>query len=234
MGTCGEDVKGDENITEPTKIKVTKNGPLLVSNPIPLREMIIIVNEKGDGIEWQEGKEFTGKKNLALCRCGKSQNKPFCDGIHSKINFNGTETADIKPYLQHADITDGPTLRLTDVEKICAAARFCEPEGGTMELTKRSDDPRFRGLAIQQVANCPSGRIAIWEKKTGEEIEPELAPSLGFIEDPYKNASGPIWVRGRIPVESADGAAYEVRNRVTLCRCGKSSNKPFCDSSHLD
>ncbi|UCF09264.1 MAG: CDGSH iron-sulfur domain-containing protein, partial [Thermoplasmata archaeon] len=45
---------------------------------------------------------------------------------------------------------------------------------------------------------------------------------------------GPIWVRGRIPIESADGHIYEIRNRVTLCRCGWSSNKPFCDSSHLD
>lgn len=43
---------------------------------------------------------------------------------------------------------------------------------------------------------------------------------------------GPLWVRGGIPVESSDGATYEVRNRVTLCRCGRSSNKPFCDGTH--
>jgi CDGSH-type Zn-finger protein len=41
-----------------------------------------------------------------------------------------------------------------------------------------------------------------------------------------------LWVRGGIPVISADGFAYEVRNRVTLCRCGASANKPFCDGSH--
>lgn len=196
--------------------------------------MIIIVNSDGDGIEWEEGKEYPTKKNLALCRCGKSKNKPFCDGIHSKINFDGTETADNKSYLEMADVTEGPTLKLTDVEKICAAARFCEPEGGTWELTRQSDDPKARVLAIQQVANCPAGRIAVWDKDTGEEIEPELEPSLGLTEDPYKKASGPIWVRGRIPVESADGSTYEIRNRVTLCRCGRSSNKPFCDTSHLD
>ena len=46
--------------------------------------------------------------------------------------------------------------------------------------------------------------------------------------------SGPIWVRGGITVESADGREYEVRNRVTLCRCGQSSNKPFCDGSHVE
>jgi CDGSH-type Zn-finger protein len=39
-------------------------------------------------------------------------------------------------------------------------------------------------------------------------------------------------VRGEIPIQSADGKIYRIRNRVTLCRCGKSLNKPFCDSSH--
>jgi CDGSH-type Zn-finger protein len=42
----------------------------------------------------------------------------------------------------------------------------------------------------------------------------------------------PIWVRGGICIESADGTPYEVRNRVTLCRCGASANKPFCDGQH--
>jgi CDGSH-type Zn-finger protein len=227
-------IKGDENISEPDKIKVTKDGPYIVANPIPLKEMTIIVNENGDGIAWEFGKEYPIQKNMALCRCGESKNKPFCDGIHSNINFDGTETADKTPYLDLADVTDGPTLKLTDVEKICAAARFCEPEGGTWELTKQSDDPKARKLAIQQTADCPAGRIAIWEKASGEEIEPEFEPSLGLIEDPHKNASGPIWVRGRIPIESADGYTYEIRNRVTLCRCGRSSIKPFCDNSHLD
>jgi len=39
-------------------------------------------------------------------------------------------------------------------------------------------------------------------------------------------------LRGAIPVRSADGEHYEVRNRQTLCRCGGSSNKPFCDGTH--
>jgi CDGSH-type Zn-finger protein len=196
--------------------------------------MIIVVDEDGYGVDWKEEKEYPLQGNYALCRCGESHNKPFCDGNHTKINFDGTETSDNKPYLSQADVTEGPTLKLTDMEKICAGARFCEPEGGTWELTKRSDDPRARELAITQTGNCPSGRIVIWDRETQKEIEPEFESSLGLVEDPHKNASGPIWVRGRIPVESADGEIYEIRNRVTLCRCGKSSNKPFCDSSHLD
>jgi CDGSH-type Zn-finger protein len=37
-----------------------------------------------------------------------------------------------------------------------------------------------------------------------------------------------------VRVVAADGTPYEVRNRVTLCRCGNSRNKPFCDGSHED
>jgi CDGSH-type Zn-finger protein len=57
-------------------------------------------------------------------------------------------------------------------------------------------------------------------------------PSIGVVEDPQIGVSGPLWVRGGIQVEAADGTPYEVRNRVTLCRCGASQNKPFCDGSH--
>jgi CDGSH-type Zn-finger protein len=216
------------------KIKVTKDGPYIVPKVIPLKEMIILVNENGDGIKWKVGKKYPLKKNSALCRCGESKNKPYCDGFHKEMEFNGTETADRRPYLDLAKIYDGPDLKLTDLEEICAAARFCEPQGGTWELTEHSDDPKARELAITQTGDCPAGRIAVWEVGDGKEIEPELEPSLGLVEDPHENASGPIWVRGRIPIESADGYIYEIRNRVTLCRCGWSSNKPFCDSSHID
>jgi CDGSH-type Zn-finger protein len=53
------------------------------------------------------------------------------------------------------------------------------------------------------------------------------------IEYPAKGEHGPLWVRGGIPVVSDDGKPYIVRNRFTLCRCGKSRNKPFCDGSHI-
>jgi CDGSH-type Zn-finger protein len=95
----------------------------------------------------------------------------------------------------------------------------------------RSRHPESRALAIEQAANCPAGRLVVWDKD-GSEIEPELAPSIGIVEDPAAGVSGPLWVRGRIPVESADGYVYEIRNRVTLCRCGRTGNSPFCDGAH--
>ena len=70
------------------------------------------------------------------------------------------------------------------------------------------------------------------DKKTKKTVEPVFEKSIGLIEDPAMGVDGPIWVRGGIPVESAEGKNYRIRNRVTLCRCGKSLNKPFCDSSH--
>ena len=71
------------------------------------------------------------------------------------------------------------------------------------------------------------------KEATGDVLEPEFEPSIGLVEDIQAGKMGPLWVRGGIPVESADGFTYEIRNRVTLCRCGKSSNKPFCDGKHL-
>ena len=77
--------------------------------------------------------------------------------------------------------------------------------------------------------NEVSRQERVWDKATGLPIEPELEPSLGLIEDTEKKVSGPIWVRGGIPVVSAEGTTYEIRNRLTLCRCGRSANKSFCD-----
>jgi hypothetical protein len=71
-----------------------------------------------------------------------------------------------------------------------------------------------------------------WDNASGEAIEPTFEPSIGLIEDPAKGCSGPAWLRGGVQVVGADGFKYEVRNRVTLCRCGASQNKPFCDGTH--
>ena len=93
-------------------------------------------------------------------------------------------------------------------------------------------DGRKRQSADQFVIAGPAGRLVAWNNATGQPLEPELPISIGLVEDPPEKCSGPIWLRGGIPVVSADGFAYEVRNRMTLCRCGASRNKPFCDGTH--
>jgi CDGSH-type Zn-finger protein len=129
---------------------------------------------------------------------------------------------------------EGPTLRLKDASALCSSARFCHRGGGTWELTDNSDNPKARELAIEEACNCPSGRLVQWDKKTRRVIEQEFEKSISLVEDPQNRVSGPIWLKGGVPVQSSDGNTYEVRNRVTLCRCGKSKNKPFCDGSHID
>lgn len=209
-----------------------KNGPYLVSGGIPLVKQTIGIDKEGIPNEWRAGDGYNSRENCALCRCGQSKNKPFCDGAHARVNFDGTEAASREPYLNQAKEVDGPALRLTDIEILCASARFCHRAGEIWSLILQSDNPEARRIAVEEAGDCPSGRLVVWDKKTGRAIEPELEPSIGLIEDPQVGVSGPIWVRGGIPIVSADGKAYEIRNRITLCRCGKSSNKPFCDSSH--
>jgi hypothetical protein len=94
------------------------------------------------------------------------------------------------------------------------------------------DTVEAREIAKHEAAHCPAGRLVIWVKATGKAIVPKFAPSLGLIEDTEKKVGGPISVRGGVPVISAKGKTYEIRNRLTLCRCGSSANKPFCDGSH--
>lgn len=213
------------------RIKVSEDGPYLVSGKIPLQEQIIESDNAGDAVAWRAGDQFETPDCCALCRCGQSDNKPFCDGSHTLAGFDGTETAGTEKYLEQPEVTEGPALAMTDVPKLCAGGRFCDASDGTWSLVEQSDNPEAAKLAEEQACNCPSGRLTVCDK-AGKAIEPKLTPSIGIVEDKATGISGPLWVRGGIPVESADGTAYTVRNRVTLCRCGKSANKPFCDARH--
>lgn len=215
------------------KIKVTKNGPYLVSNDVPLDKEKIAVDNEGYSEKWQKVKDYPSQKEYALCRCGQSKNPPFCDGSHHKSNFDGVETAGFKKFDDIAEIIDGPSLILKDAQQFCASGRFCDRNKGTWQAAIDSDEEESRQLAINQCGNCHSGRLVAIDKRTGESIEPKFEQSISVTEDPEANASGPLWVKGNMQIESVAGKKYELRNRVTLCRCGKSSNKPFCDTSHI-
>jgi len=214
-----------------SKIQITKDGPYLVSSGLPLSEQWIVTNNEGDSLDYREGKKFPAQAQYALCRCGHSSSKPFCDGTHAKVRFDGAETASRQPYIEQAETIEGPTMTLTDQENLCAFARFCDPKGRIWNLVTQ-DSPEAQEIVKHEAGHCPAGRLVVWDKETGKPIEPKFEPSLGLIEDTEKKVSGPIWVRGGIPVVSADGKTYEIRNRMTLCRCGNSANKPFCDGSH--
>src|SRR6516164_9308997 len=97
-------------------IEITKDGPYLVSGGLPLSEQHIVTNAEGESLDYREGKSFPAQPQYALCRCGHSANKPFCDGTHKKVRFDGTETASREPYRNQAETLDGPMVQLTDVE----------------------------------------------------------------------------------------------------------------------
>jgi len=123
-------------------------------------------------------------------------------------------------------------MTLDDAEQLCAFARFCDPGGKIWGLIEQTDNPEARELVIREANHCPAGRLVLHDKKTGKEIEHKLSPSIAVVEDPGLGCSGPLWVRGGVRIESENGIPYEVRNRVTLCRCGASNNMPFCNGSH--
>ena len=64
------------------EIKVRENGPYKVTGPIRLID--------ADGNEFELGEQ---DEPIALCRCGGSTTKPFCDGTHSKVGFDAAERA---------------------------------------------------------------------------------------------------------------------------------------------
>jgi CDGSH-type Zn-finger protein len=218
---------------EGKRIRIGKNGPYLVTGGVTLSKQTIICDEDGESLKWEQDELFEDRESCGLCRCGASGRKPFCDGSHAGVNFDGTETASRKTYAERAEQIVGPALELDDVKSLCSEARFCHRAGGEWNTVKY-DDPEKVDLVIGQSADCPSGRYVAVDKGTHRAIEPLLPPSIGFVEDPAIGVSGPIWVRGGIQIEAADGFEYEVRNRVTLCRCGQSKNKPFCDGSHVE
>jgi CDGSH-type Zn-finger protein len=220
------------NTLKKARVVVAKNGPYLVTGSIQLSRQTIGTNAEGASETWIESHAYPAQESYALCRCGRSNTKPFCDGMHTKVGFDGTETASRDNYESQAKVLEGPEMDLLDAEALCAFARFCDPNGQVWSQVDQTRSPVVRESFIRQVGNCPSGRLVARDRSTQKDVEPELPVSIGLVEDPAQGCSGPLWLRGRIPVAAADGFQYEVRNRVTLCRCGQSKNKPFCDGTH--
>lgn len=216
---------GDE---EP-RIVVGKDGPYRVHGPVRVVRTAIVETEYGEPVEWDEGPAFqTPSSEMELCRCGRSSRKPFCDATHEREPFDGTEEADRGPSAERRRVYEGDGVVMTDDRDFCTHAGFCGDRFTTVwVMIHQTSDPEVRARLMDMVRKCPSGRLAYSVPPNDRDEEPEYVPPSIGIEP-----NGPIWVRGGIPIESEDGTPYEVRNRMTLCRCGRSRNKPFCDGSH--
>lgn len=215
-------------------VEITNLGPYLLHGDLKLVQNFIMPNSKGISIDYKEGEVYPTKKETYLCRCGLSKHKPFCDGSHQHAAENGVdlrEIATFQPELASSEIIEGPIVSLTDDEKLCAFARFCD-NGKRIWNETEENNQKSADLTVEMAHHCPSGRLIAWNKNNQPIEETNTETSIGIIEDIANDCSGPLALWGGIPVKSSKGEFYEVRNRQTLCRCGQSSNKPFCDGTH--
>ena len=194
------------------KIACVPNGPYLLENA-RLR--------RASGETWPAG------KGVALCRCGGSQKKPFCDGTHGRNGFRDDNRAD--PAKDKRKAYAGKGITIFDNRALCAHAGHCTEQLPSVfrQEARPWIDPD--GASVRDIValidKCPSGALSY--VLPGVEAAPPQGPSMVTIAD-----NGPYQITGGIElvdVKQGDGASGE---RYTLCRCGASNNKPFCDGSH--
>ncbi len=196
-------------------IHIKDNGPILV------KDATTIIDTKGHS--------FALKKNTALCRCGASKNKPYCDGQHNNINFNSqskkSETSD-KLNVYHGDEID-----VFYNKSLCSHAGICGSQLNTVFDTKKKPwiNPNNADVeAIKEVVKtCPSGALQ-WSKP-GKNPEHLVADGEVILVE----ENGPYHIKN-INLENQVQSEHGCENKYVLCRCGKSKNKPFCDGSHSE
>lgn len=214
-------------MTDDSKITVAEGGPYLVSGNVPITSKAPIVSEHGEPLAWKTTPASETKTRVALCRCGASSNKPYCDGSHASTEWEHTDNAPEGSYAERAKSYGGEGIEVFDDRPICVHAGFCGNKATTVwKMADETNDSRIRAEAIAMIERCPSG--ALTYAVGGETIEPDLPVEVAVIPD------GPLWVSGGIEITRSDDTVLEKRNRVTLCRCGQSSSKPLCDGSHKD
>lgn len=209
-------------------IDVTVNGPYHVTGGIPLVRVRKIPGERGSFTDWEVYETIETDDEYWLCRCGQSDDKPFCTGMHEKVGFDGTETAPIDTYAGRAKVLGGTKVTVKDDRGICAHAAYCSNAATNVwkAASKTDDDQELADTVVRMVRNCPSGALTV--DIDGNPSEEEFTPEIRVQQD------GSYVLRGRITIRRSDGQPIEARNRMALCRCGGSKNKPLCDGTHAE
>lgn len=216
-----------DKLKEKPKILTLPNGPYYLINEMEPKVVENLRNSNGESLSTIRG--------IALCRCGASKNKPFCDGTHGIIRFsnNDTEVTETGHIVKDKRKTyAGKKIIIHDNRKICSHAAECvnnspsvfkfdarpwiDPEAATLEES------------INTIRKCPSGALSYSidgvEYKDQNERKPMVTVSK---EGPYIITGGVELIGDNL--QFGDGASKE---HYTLCRCGASRNKPFCDGMH--
>ena len=191
---------------------MVKNGPYRVSGPCSVRN--------------SRGEDIAVRGRFALCRCGSSSNKPFCDGTHARIGFDGTRFTTVPP--DAAKPYRGKGITIHDNRALCAHSGICTD--GLPGVFRLGREPWIEAgganaaAAIAIIQRCPSGALSY----SLDGVPPPAGPGERLIT---ASANGPYFVSGRVELR-ADGARPRDPGRYALCRCGGSKNKPFCDGTH--
>jgi CDGSH-type Zn-finger protein len=185
-------------------------------------------DSEGSFVEWEVYEEIDAPEEYWLCRCGQSTEKPFCSGMHEKVGFDGTETAASTSYAERTKAIGGTKIAVSDDRSICAHAAYCSNAATNIWKAAKliDEDAELSDTAVQMIQRCPSG--ALTYTIDGVQTEPEFAMEILVQKD------GPYLLRGSIPITRSDSEPIESRNRMTVCRCGSSKNKPLCDGSHAE
>ena len=195
-----------------TSIEVVRNGPYRVSGACRVRNA--------------RGEDVPVRGRFALCRCGSSSNKPFCDGTHARIGFEGTRFTVVAP--DAAEPYRGARITIHDNRALCAHSGVCTD--GLPGVFRLGNEPWIdadgadAAAAIAIIQRCPSG--ALTYTLDGASPTPGLRELLITA-----SANGPYFVSGGLELR-CEGATPRDPRRYALCRCGGSKNKPFCDGTH--
>ena len=194
-------------MTEKLSITVIPDGPLKVSH--------------ASGIKFC-GERLQVDGDTYLCRCGESKNAPFCDGSHSKTGFSGLNEVDEK---QDLVVWEGKELRTFFNPNTCMHAFYCKPLKKLREQEVGGDAVASAEI-MRVVSSCPSGALT-YELKGGA-AEPGGAT---FDADIDIIEGGEVRVQCDFDINE-DLLERQHEERATLCRCGQSKNKPWCDGRH--
>jgi len=195
-----------------TSINPMPNGPYIVRNINKLS------NVKG---------EIEAGETVVLCRCGASANKPFCDGSHTKIDFNSDKHDDRVEDKKESYI--GNDITIIDNRSVCAHAGVCTDNLPDVFRMKQESwinpDAKKIEEIISIINKCPSGALSYSVKNTDEKTTSSDSAVMVAPNAPYV-------VTGRVELTDITWGSGASEQQFTLCRCGASKNKPFCDGSH--
>ena len=201
------------------KLACSPNGPYALLNDMQATPVPNLRRASGEACVTVRG--------VALCRCGASKNKPFCDGTHGTIRFSDRNAAD--PGKDKRRSYAGKRITILDDRSICSHAGFCTEELNS--VFRQHDEPWIApdGAEMENIIatirKCPSGALS-YAIDGVEAVVPERAPMITVTDNGPYAVTGGVELMG---VKFAQGASTE---HYTLCRCGVSKNKPFCDGSH--